>query len=93
MRHLRQTGIHWLSGVLLVLGGYVMGSSAGLPLTAEAEVREVTPPEAFKSGGARSEVVLKEIAATLQRMDARMVTIEKAAGVVLALDRKEVSGP
>lgn len=35
---------------------------------------------AFKSGGARSEIVLKEIAATLKQIDARLERLEKFAG-------------
>jgi hypothetical protein len=70
------------------LGGYVIGGTVGWPSPAGAEVREVTPPDAFKSGGARSEIVLKEIAAMMQKMDARLANIEKAAGELVVLQKK-----
>jgi hypothetical protein len=46
---------------------------------ARAEVRETTPRAAFQSGSERSETVLREIAATLKRMDGRWERIEKVA--------------
>lgn len=69
----------WLAGGLLVVAGYLAGTAAGPPSSAMAEVREVRPPATFKSGGERSEVVLKEIAAVLQRIDTRLANLEKAA--------------
>lgn len=88
MKQLRHTTIHWISCAALVSFGYVFGATVGLSPSAEAEVREVTPPEAFKSGGARSEIVLKEIAAMLQKMDGRLANIEKAAGELVVLQKK-----
>jgi hypothetical protein len=84
----RTRHVRWISCAALVLGGYALGGTVGLPSPATAEVREVTPPEAFKSGGARSEIVLKEIAAMLQKMDARLANIEKAAGELVVLSKK-----
>jgi hypothetical protein len=43
----------------------------------QAEVRE-RPREAFKSGGERSELVLREVLATLNRIDARLERFENA---------------
>ena len=41
-----------------------------------ADVRQSTSREQFKSGGARSEIVLREIHATLERMEKRLEHIE-----------------
>ncbi len=46
--------------------------------TAQGDVRETPRPEMFLSGGARSEVVLKEVLETLKRIDARLERFEKA---------------
>jgi hypothetical protein len=43
----------------------------------QAEVRE-RPREAFKSGGERSEIVLKEVLVTLNRIDDRLERFENA---------------
>lgn len=44
-----------------------------------------TPPErtAFKSGSARSEAILREIADTLKRIDARIERLEKSQAAQL----------
>lgn len=49
-----------------------------------AEVRGQPAPQAFKSGGARSEAVLKEISATLKVIDGRIERIEKSVSKVPA---------
>ena len=41
------------------------------------DVRETTPKRAFKSGGARSELVLREISATLKSIDQRLERMER----------------
>lgn len=46
--------------------------------TAQGDVREAPRPEAFLSGGARSEIVLREIAETLKRIDSRLERCERA---------------
>ncbi len=43
-----------------------------------AEVREAPAREAFLSGGARSEIVLKEILETLKQIDGRLERFEAA---------------
>jgi len=43
------------------------------------EVRPTPVPESFKSGGERSEIVLREISETLKRIDARLAKIEAIA--------------
>ena len=45
---------------------------------AEGEVREIPPPQAFLSGGARTEPILREIAETLKRIDGRLEKLERA---------------
>lgn len=61
-------------GLLLVAAGLWNLQSQG-PL--QAEVRE-RPREPFLSGGARSEIVLKEVLATLNRIDAKLERFETA---------------
>ncbi len=46
--------------------------------TAQGDVREAPVREQFLSGGARSEIVLKEISETLKRIDQRLDRFEKA---------------
>jgi hypothetical protein len=69
----------WLAW-LAVAGAIVLlaGNYPHLSTTAQGDVRESPRPEAFLSGGARSEIVLKEISETLKRIDARLERFEKA---------------
>lgn len=46
--------------------------------TVGGEIRESPPREAFLSGGARSEIVLREISETLKRIDLRLERFERA---------------
>ena len=62
-----------LMGILIA----AIALRSGAPVS--AEVREETPREAFKSGGERSEIVLREISETLKRIDARLERLEKFA--------------
>jgi hypothetical protein len=48
------------------------------PPKAHADIQEGPKPEAFLSGGARSEIVLKEMAETLRRIDTRLERFERA---------------
>jgi hypothetical protein len=88
MRVLKGAHSRWLYGAVLLVVGYLAGSSVAPPLSAEAEVREVQPPATFKSGGERSEIILKDIAAVLQRMDARLANLEKSASEMVLLQKK-----
>ncbi len=68
-------------GALPVAGALLLGFVAGwcvdpTPPVA-ADTRRSPTREAFKSGGARSEEVLKEISATLVRIEKRVGNIEK----------------
>jgi hypothetical protein len=62
---------------ILIVGLRVRDTSSAL-----AETPEPTHRGAFLSGGARSEVVLREIKTILERMDARIARIEKTAAVM-----------
>lgn len=88
MKFVKNTSTRLAGCVLMLLLGYAIGGTVGLPSSAEAEVREVTPPAAFKSGGARSEVVLKQIAATLRQMDTRLANVEKSARELVRLQNE-----
>lgn len=58
--------------------GFALGRTVEFTRPAAADTRESPKREAFKSGGARSEVVLREISATLGRIEKRVESIEKA---------------
>ena len=64
---------------LLVAASCCAGLLIRTPSVAHGDVRRVTPQTHFQSGAAHSEPVLREISATLKRMDARLAKIEKAA--------------
>lgn len=56
-------------------------AAIGWALAANAEVRRTAPaPQAFRSGAQRSEEVLREIAATLRSIDARLARVEATVG-------------
>jgi hypothetical protein len=65
--------------------GFVLGAvgvsliSQGVP-QAGAEVRPTPQREAFKAGGERSEVTLREILEVLKQMDKRLERMESAVG-------------
>jgi hypothetical protein len=65
---------------LALLGaGMVAGSALNAPDSAWGEVRSAPAPPAFQSGGQQSVPILKEIAATLATMDARLARLEGLA--------------
>jgi len=69
----------WYSGLLLGLAaGYAAGIAAQSSSAVQAEVTELPRREAFQAGGERSEIVLRDIAAILKRMDTRVERIEQA---------------
>ena len=70
---------------LAASGGVPSGlRGASVPARSPGEVREQPAPAAFKSGEERSEIVLRDIADTLLRMEARLERIEAAATHVAA---------
>jgi hypothetical protein len=58
------------------------GSVAFPPAEARGEVRAGPPPKAFESGGLIGVPILKEIAATLHTMDARLAKVEAVADLL-----------
>jgi hypothetical protein len=68
----------WFSGLLFgIATGYAAGIAAQSTSTLHAEVTELPRREAFQAGGERSEIVLRDIAAILKRMDTRLDRIEQ----------------
>jgi hypothetical protein len=66
------------SAALLVVGVWI---GAGIPNSnsAHGETRSTPPPTSFQSGGQLSVPLLKEIAATLHQIDARVAKLEIAS--------------
>ncbi len=62
--------------VLLLLGGFAAHISAQPTSLTDDDKKS---PEAFLSGGARSEKVLVEMLTTLRQIDARLAAIEEIA--------------
>lgn len=80
-RKLGQTG-----AVLTLLGvGFAIGVSSR-DAELHADVRGGKPAASFKSGAQRSELRLTEIAATLQKIDARLERLENLALRVVQQD-------
>ena len=67
----------WLFACATVVSLCLAISSHSSPNAALGQVRKTTPREHFKSGGARSEAVLREIHTTLRSIDARLARIER----------------
>lgn len=76
MTHLLHKGA---IGLALVGAGYLVGGVVPAIRTAHAEVRTSAPPQAFQTGGQLSVPILKEIAATLHQIEARLARLETAA--------------
>jgi hypothetical protein len=66
-------------GIVLATAGVVVGSAITMSNEAHGEVRATPEPMSFQSGGQLSVPVLKEIAATLHQIDARLSRLEVAA--------------
>jgi hypothetical protein len=69
----------WLASAALLAGGMFLGTAFDSSNQALGEVRSGPPPTAFQSGSQLSVPILKEIAATLHQMDARLAKLEIAA--------------
>lgn len=65
----------WIGVGLLV--GVLVGSTMNTSLQVRADVTELPRREAFKDGGVLNEAVLREISATLKRMETRLEQIQK----------------
>jgi len=69
----------WLVGAAMAVALVLLAAFAlRSPSAVQGEIRESARPEAFLSGGARSEIVLKEMSETLRRIDARLERFERA---------------
>ncbi len=80
MIHVGRSVVGARSTYLLLIGmglGYVAGIAATPSSTAQAEVTEEPRREAFKAGSVLNEPVLREIAATLVRIETRIERFEK----------------
>jgi hypothetical protein len=55
---------------------------ADVTSAAQADITQDSPQKQFLSGGARSEVVLREISETLKRIDGRLERMENAVRAV-----------
>lgn len=77
---LSQLGVgRMAAGVALVGAGMLTGAALTSTGPARAEVQPAGEPQHFQSGDQLSLPILKEIAATLKQMDARLARIETAA--------------
>ena len=76
--HAISAGKAFLATALLA-AGYLAGQCTH-DATVQAEVRPGQPePAHFRSGAQRSELLLKDISATLEKIDARLERMEKLA--------------
>jgi hypothetical protein len=66
-------------GALLLGTGVLAGAALNSTGAARAEVQSAAQPQHFQSASQLSAPVLKEIAATLKQIDARVAHIEAAA--------------
>jgi hypothetical protein len=78
-RWLKSDGSRIAMGVALVAAGVFAGAALPPSGAALAQLPPGAQPQHFQSGGQLSVPVLKEIAATLRQMDARLARIETAA--------------
>lgn len=65
-----------LASVFLA-SGFIAGVLYQNQDAAQADIRKTPPREAFQSGGERSETQLKEISATLLRIEKKMADFER----------------
>jgi uncharacterized protein HemX len=72
------SGGQLLAVVILVGFGYVVGVTSR-DATVHADVRREQEQEPFQTGDQRCEVVLREIAVTIGKMDERLERMEKLA--------------
>jgi hypothetical protein len=79
----------WQAGLLLgMAAGYAAGVAGQSSSSLHAEVTELPRREAFMAGGERSELVLRDIATVLKRMDTRLDRIEQVVVAKGAADAK-----
>jgi hypothetical protein len=66
-------------GTALIASGMLAGAALSTSNEAHGEIRGTPPPQAFQSGGQLAVPVLKEMAATLHQIDARLARLEAVA--------------
>ena len=66
-------------GMALLCAGILAGGAIAPARVAQGELRSGAAPQPFLSGGQLAVPVLKEIAATLHQIDARLARLEAAA--------------
>jgi hypothetical protein len=76
VRRAKFSWVWWSGGVAIALVLLATNCLVG-PAAAQRDARETPHPETFLSGGARSEIVLREISETLKRIDSRLERFEK----------------
>lgn len=68
-----------LRGLAIGLVAVLIGMPIGTWVSAVGEIRKTAPPEAFKAGDERNEVILREILAVMKRIDGRLERLEATA--------------
>jgi hypothetical protein len=72
--------MHRLLAVLMLMGfGMWLGTAWSPLIEARAEMQPDTPQQHIQSGAQQSVPILREIAATLKQIDARLARMETAA--------------
>jgi hypothetical protein len=90
---MKRYGLHRLFvGTLLLVGGMTIGAAMSTRNEAQGEVRTGPPPVAFQSGGQLSLPLLKEMAATLHQIDARLARLETAAQKLQTISPQSTTG-
>jgi hypothetical protein len=74
---------------LVILVAVLLGAMYGRPPVGKNSISDEIPPGHFLAGGERSLPILNEIAATLKRIDERLVSLEEIAIKAAEEDRKE----
>jgi hypothetical protein len=68
-----------VAAAVLLMVGILIGSAASPPSAAWGDVQPPIPAQSFQSGSQISVPILKDIAATLHQMDARLARLEALA--------------
>jgi len=85
-------GIGRVAACAALVGAGVLAGAALPPTgTARGEVQSAAQPQHFQSGSQLAVPVLKEIAATLQQMDARLARLETLAQQLRPAKAKQTS--
>lgn len=66
----------------MLLAVIVIGVGVNSSNTAHGEIRPTSQPESFQTGGQMSLPILRDIATTLHKMDARLAKLEAIADML-----------